>query len=64
MNYIGIKTLEKLGLAWDVKVAKLPSEKPRSQGRLTFRTSILQALWTPHGLGSASRRSARAMISS
>jgi fatty-acid desaturase len=31
INYIGIKTLEKLGLAWDVKVAKLPSEKPEAK---------------------------------
>jgi stearoyl-CoA desaturase (delta-9 desaturase) len=27
MNYIGIRTLEKLGLAWDIKVAKLPDAK-------------------------------------
>ena len=31
INYIGIKTLEKLGLAWDVKVAKLPAEKPEAK---------------------------------
>jgi stearoyl-CoA desaturase (delta-9 desaturase) len=26
MNWIGIKTLEFLGLAWDIKVAKIRSE--------------------------------------
>jgi fatty-acid desaturase len=31
INYIGIKTLEKLGLAWDIKVARLPAEKPEAK---------------------------------
>jgi sn-1 stearoyl-lipid 9-desaturase len=31
MNYIGIRTLEKLGLAWDIKVAKLAAEKPEAK---------------------------------
>jgi len=31
-NYIGIKLLEKLGLAWDVKVAEWDRENPKPAG--------------------------------